>query len=306
MNNSLYPQATQAMVKELITLETYVDEENFLRVKEPDTFIPLMSQVVIEWIAQPQENAFAFLRHLDTLKMRLEVHIERVNSADAEFKGKGGQSFPIAEGVKNDRIYRLAFNIHSSLKWWYGNSFLRDVLDGKVGFTPDFVVELLNAYAHKLDILGHLRVELGLAHGATIIPGEEWEDEQGFEPPLTGEKEIHVSPENIELIYNALVPCFIGKEKEFRRLLEGQPISSKIRLNGSVKEYAHSFCFLVLDKKIDSPKDTVSLWFCKYFLQKDGSQISASTIAKYFAHYEPKPSVPMLKGAWDIIFGLQA
>jgi len=51
---------------------------------------------------------------------------------------------------------------------------------------------------------------------------------QTLHPALTGanqkKKEINITPENVELIYMALVPYFTGKETELRQLLEGKAI----------------------------------------------------------------------------------
>lgn len=288
MNNSLFPQATQAMVKELITLETYVDEQNTFRIKLPENYILSANQVLIEWLILPKENIKSFARYLSTIRDQLEYYLKELNARDKKYQ-------KMQENSNTDRA--IALDIYNLLMPWYGASLLSKSLDDSVLFDYNFIEQCAYTHEHKINFINFVLQRINYSCFGN-------KDSDSDASPVL-RKEIYISPKNIELIYNALVPYFAGSEERFKKLLEGQPISGQIKLNGSAKEYAQSFCFLALDKKIDSDKDDVMQWFCKYFIQKDGRSIATSTGVKYFAHYQPKPNEPMFREVYNIIFGKQ-
>lgn len=118
-------------------------------------------------------------------------------------------------------------------------------------------------------------------------------------------KEIYISPENIEPIYYALAPYFQGQEKELSQLLEGKAIEKTLIINGAIKHFAYSFCFLAMDNKIRSPKNDVLLWFCKYFVDKKNKPLNLGTIQKYFEHDDIKAAVTKLPNVKELIFDKQ-
>ena len=78
-------------------------------------------------------------------------------------------------------------------------------------------------------------------------------------------KEIYISPENIEPIYNALVPYFREQETNLRQLLEGKTIEGKVRFNESAKVLCNTFNTLHGAGRINTTIGQIKIWLRKYF-----------------------------------------
>lgn len=97
-------------------------------------------------------------------------------------------------------------------------------------------------------------------------------------------KEIYISPQNIEPIYNALAPYFRGDEIKLRQLLEGEAIEEKVRFNESAKVLCNTFNTLHEAGRIGATIDQIKVWICKYFQanRKPYDLTEGSTLHRYF------------------------
>ncbi|MFN8347408.1 MAG: hypothetical protein U0X91_20555 [Spirosomataceae bacterium] len=124
-------------------------------------------------------------------------------------------------------------------------------------FTPDVIEEHLNAYC--------LYVK-----SKTITEIEH--------------KEISISKENIELIYNALSPYFIEQKTKLRDLLEGKTIGGKVIFNDSAKVLCNTFNTLQQAGKIGATIEQIKVWLCNYFQtnRKPYDLSQGKTLDRYF------------------------
>jgi hypothetical protein len=106
-------------------------------------------------------------------------------------------------------------------------------------------------------------------------------------PPVTTStepKEIYISDENIEPIYNALAPYFREQETNLKQLLEGKAIKGKVRFNESAKVLCNTFNTLHEAGKIGATIEQIKAWLCRYFQvsRKPYDLSEGNTLNRYF------------------------
>lgn len=106
-------------------------------------------------------------------------------------------------------------------------------------------------------------------------------------------KEIYISPENIEPIYNALAPYFAGQETELRQLLNGERIEKSLDWSKNANQLTHVFWSAKRNGYISDTNVQICEWILRSFRYNNGKDFERSSVTKDLNTQETRCKKPL-------------